>query len=166
MNTSFHEPRARWSIPMLLLGSLAVIAFFVLQHPPGRQVSTAEAESIVDVSASMLTEPSRVAEIAGALSSDADSAGAEVLEEEIEAPLVHPEYRAASILLLHLGPNDKYLTIAQVSRGSRVEVLGRDEKGEWVAVNLGANLYGWVRATAIGDLDVTLLPVMPVRLLP
>jgi hypothetical protein len=80
-----------------------------------------------------------------------------------------PDYRASRVLLLYLGPDERYLTVGQIGRGAKVEIVGRNPKGDWVAISLtpGSKLYGWVPVAAISGLqDINALQVVPVRNLP
>ena len=76
------------------------------------------------------------------------------------------EYRAVRALLLYLAPEQKYLTVGQIGRGARVEIIGRNAKGDWLAVSLtpGSKLYGWVPVAGVsGVQNVEALQVVPVK---
>ena len=149
----------RWSIPAFVLGSLAVIGFLVLLNPPVYQPSTVEPR----------TEAAAPAQ-GGA---DADTGAIPGLDaariQVVPAPptIVVPVHRANRVLMLQLGPDDRYVTVGQVASGARVEVVGRNEKGDWLAISLnpGARTYGWARAVGISGLtaaNIAALPVAPV----
>jgi hypothetical protein len=74
------------------------------------------------------------------------------------------EPRAARVLDVRLGPGDGYAIVGLVPRGGQVEVVGRDQSGEWLAIsfNPGSKLQGWVPSAAIAGLgDVAALRVVP-----
>jgi uncharacterized protein YraI len=49
-------------------------------------------------------------------------------------------------LQVRVGPGDAYEVIASLAEGDEVNVLGRDEMGDWVKVGLDSGEEGWVAA--------------------
>jgi hypothetical protein len=136
-----------------LLLTLGVLAFLVALSPPGA-LPAATRDEAAEHETSAITQPLPSPEIP--------------FPENATTRSQAPDYRALRVLLLYLGPDDKYLTVGQIGRGARVEVVGRNPKGDWVAVSLtpGSKLYGWVPVAAIaGLLDINALQVVPVRTL-
>jgi uncharacterized protein YgiM (DUF1202 family) len=77
--------------------------------------------------------------------------------------------RATEMVSLHMGPNENYVVVGTVTAGGKLEVVGRDESGEWIAVAFPPNssLRGWVQADRVtGIFNLKGLPVEPVRMLP
>jgi hypothetical protein len=85
-------------------------------------------------------------------------------------PLVVPlGPRVASTASLHLGPGAEYAVLGTLQAGAHLEVVGRDESAEWLAIVFPPNstLRAWLPASqALGVPDVEGLPIEPVRLLP
>jgi uncharacterized protein YraI len=69
------------------------------------------------------------------------------------------------VLSLRVGPSELYDLIGLVPAGAPLEVVGRSEDGEWLAVAVapGSTLYAWLPAGGVqnGPL-VSTLPVQPV----
>jgi uncharacterized protein YgiM (DUF1202 family) len=85
-------------------------------------------------------------------------------------PLVVPlGPRVASTASLHLGPGAEYAVLGTLQAGAHLEVVGRDESAEWLAIVFPPNstLRAWLPASqALGMPEVEDLPIEPVRLLP
>ncbi len=158
MFVAIPQPGARWSIPLVVLGVAVVIAFFIVLNPPGYRAAVIDAP------------PAAEAQGGGTID---DGAIPGLTEARIQVvptipTVVAPEQRARSVLILKVGPDDRYVTVGQIASGARVEVVGRNEKGDWLAIslNLGSTTYGWVRASGVvGVANVSSLPVAPVKLL-
>jgi hypothetical protein len=158
MTAAITRPSLRWSIPALVLGSLGVIIFFVLLNPPVHSPAAINAPAV---------------EAQGGNEID-DGNVPGLSEARIQVVPVAPtaipvQYRAGRVLLLRLGPDDRYVSVGQIANGAEVDVVGRNEKGDWLAISLtpGSKTYGWVRAASVSGLNnVSALPVTPVRLLP
>lgn len=153
------QPGARWSIHLVVFGVAVVVAFFIALNPPGYRPPA-------------MIEPPPVAEAQGGGEfGDGEVPGlSEALIQvvPIVPTVVTPQERARSVLTLKIGPDDRYVTVGQIASGARVEVVGRNEKGDWLAIslNLGSTTYGWVRASGVvGVANVSSLPVAPVKLL-
>ena len=76
---------------------------------------------------------------------------------------------AASAVSLHIGPSENYVVLGTLQAGAALEVVGRDETGEWLAVVFPPNstLRAWLPASqALGVVGVDDLPIEPVQLLP
>jgi hypothetical protein len=157
MSIAVPHPSPRWSIPIVVLGVIAVITFFIVLNPPGYK---AVAQENISTELQGGNDPG-----------DGLVPGLSKARIQVVPPLstvVAPEQYARSVLVLKLGPDDKYVTVGQISSGSRVDVIGRNEKGDWLAIALtpGSKVYGWVRASTVaGVTNVTALPVTPVNLL-
>ncbi len=153
----------RWSMPGFLLGSLTVIAFLVALNPPVYQASTVEPR--VEAGAALEGGADGDAAVVPGL----DAARIQVVP--VLPTLVVPIHRANRVLMLQMGPDDRYVTVGQIASGARVEVIGRNEKGDWLAISLnpGARTYGWARAIGVTGLTtahIQALPVAPVVRLP
>jgi hypothetical protein len=160
MSVVIPQPSPRWSIPLVVIGVAVVIAFFVVLYPPDyRGVSAQPRPAVAEAQG-------------GGEVDDGTIPGLSDARVQVVPPLatvVAPEQRARSVLVLKTGPDDRYVTVGQISSGSRVEVVGRSEKGDWLAISLtpGSKIYGWVRSNGVaGVVNVSALPVMPVKLLP
>jgi uncharacterized protein YgiM (DUF1202 family) len=141
-----------------VLGVAAVIAFFVILNPPPYNANARESN--------------RPAEASGGGSiEDGDVPGLSEARIQVVPSLptiIAPEVRAKSVLTLKTGPDSRYTTVGQIQNGAKVDVVGRNEKGDWLAVSLtpGAKTYGWVPASGVaGVTNVQALPVTPVTLL-
>lgn len=70
---------------------------------------------------------------------------------------------------LHLGPNPDYVAIGTLQSGALVEVVGRDESGEWLAIVFPpeSTFRAWLPTALVEEAgDVAALPVEPVGWLP
>lgn len=158
MFVAIPQPGARWSIPLVILGVAAVVVFFVVLNPPGYR------PAVID------KPPAAEAQGGGSID-DGEIPGLTEARIQVVPTLptvVAPQQRARSVLILKVGPDDRYVTVGQIANGARVEVVGRNEKGDWLAVSLnpGSTTYGWVRASGVaGVANVNSLPVAPVKLL-
>lgn len=158
MTVAIPQAAPRWSIPLIVLGIVGVIVFFVALSPPGYQEVTPRAQASSELQGGNSVDDGLVPGL-----SDARIQVVPGLQK-----LTGPDHRARTGLLLKLGPSDRYVTVGQVSAGSRVEVVGRNDKGDWLAINLtpGAKTYGWVPANEVaGVSNVMSLPVATVNLL-
>jgi CRP-like cAMP-binding protein/uncharacterized protein YraI len=65
-------------------------------------------------------------------------------------------------LQMRVGPGAAYEVAASLSEGDEVDVLGRDEMGDWVKVVLGGGEEGWVASefVDVGD-ELKMVPVLP-----
>lgn len=75
--------------------------------------------------------------------------------------------RTRSTLNVHLGPNRNYQILGSLPRGTIIEVIGRDETSQWVAIALslvpGSVLTGWLPLADVeGVTDVSQLEVASV----
>jgi uncharacterized protein YraI len=80
-----------------------------------------------------------------------------------------PVPRTRSVADVRLGPGDRYPVVGLVPRAARVEIVGRDESSEWLAIVFtpGSNLHGWIPRTQVSNLrNVSDLPVASVTELP
>jgi len=157
MTAASFPSSPRWSIPAFVVGSLAVIAFLVALNPPVYRPSDIEP---------------RTARAEGALQGGADTPPtSEALDASklavvpVLPTIAPPAHRANRVLMLQVGPDERYLTVGQVARGARVDVVGRNEKGDWLAVSLtlGAKSYGWVPAAGVSGLSATAISELPVK---
>lgn len=76
---------------------------------------------------------------------------------------------ASTTLQLHIGPSEDYVVLGILPAGARLEVVGRDESSEWLAVVFPPNstFRAWLPVSQAGGLiEVEKLPIEPVRLLP
>jgi hypothetical protein len=77
--------------------------------------------------------------------------------------------RVRSTAQLHLGPGELYLVIGTLQAEAALDIVGRDESGDWLAIVFPPNstLRAWLPVSqASGIRDVKELPIEPVRLLP
>jgi hypothetical protein len=77
--------------------------------------------------------------------------------------------RTASTVLLRVGPAEGYVVVGTLQAGSPVNAVGRDETGEWVAIEFppNATLRAWLLAGQVLDVgDMEALPVVPLTYLP
>jgi len=79
-----------------------------------------------------------------------------VLEKPLVLPPAHDPgqpYTKAPVTVL-TGPSEGYAFVASLPRGRTMDVIGRDDSGAWLAVELGAGtLTGWVEASSIGGVE-------------
>ena len=76
--------------------------------------------------------------------------------------------RTVATVSLRLGPSDQYVLIGTLQAGAVLDVVGRDETGEWLVVVFPPNstLRAWLSAgDVIGVTEVESLPLEPVRLI-
>jgi hypothetical protein len=155
MSVVIQNPGARWSIPIVVIGVLTVIGFFVVLYPP-------------DYKAVAKEQPTPEAQ-GGGSNDDGQTPGLTEAPIQVVPPLatlVAGEQRARAVLILKVGPDDRYVTVGQIAGGARVEVVGRNEKGDWLAISLnpGSAIYGWARASGVaGVANIQSLPVAPVK---
>jgi uncharacterized protein YraI len=58
------------------------------------------------------------------------------------------------------GPGTNYKVLVLLAEGQEVDVLGRDEAGEWLKISLDSGEEGWVAAEFIDvDVAVEALPI-------
>jgi hypothetical protein len=82
-------------------------------------------------------------------------------------PLLIP--RAGKALNVHAGPNENYAIIGQVPRDGRLDIVGRNEAGDWIAIVFtpGSRFHGWVPSAAVENVQdlraLTVVPVVPIR---
>jgi hypothetical protein len=72
--------------------------------------------------------------------------------------------RATRGLDVHIGPGSAYAVLGVVPNEARLDVVGRNDKGDWVAIVFtpGSNFHGWIPASGTSGLgDVMRLPVVP-----
>jgi hypothetical protein len=77
--------------------------------------------------------------------------------------------RTAATVLLRVGPAAGYVVVGTLQAGAPVNAVGRDEDGEWIAVEFppNATLRAWLPVDQVLDApDVQALPVLPITLLP
>ena len=70
---------------------------------------------------------------------------------------------------VHLGPDDLYVVLGTLQAGAPLDIVGRDESGEWLAIVFPPNstLRAWLPVSqASGAFDVDDLPIEPVQPLP
>ena len=165
MTAAMITPGSRWSLPaFLLVGSFATIIGFVLMNPPVYRASAIEAPSHSQVPA--------MEGGADALDEVEPLAVAEMRPQILSAlTTVVSQNRANRVLLLRVGPDENYRPVGQIGSGARVDVVGRNEAGDWLAISLtpGSKTYGWVRATAVSGLtkaNISALPVAAVQRMP
>jgi hypothetical protein len=73
--------------------------------------------------------------------------------------------RTTTIVNVHLGPGNRFGVVGLVPRGARLEVVGRDQSGDWLAITFtpGSPFHGWVESAKVVGLPSVLdLPVAPV----
>ena len=155
-----------WSIPAVILGSFAVIAFLVALNPPVYQAPSVEPRAESRVEAAPLQGGADVP-----LQDIPGLSAARIQVVPVLPTITPPEHRANRVLMLQLGPDDRYVTVGQIARGARVEVVGRNDSGDWLAISLnpGSRTYGWARAAGVTGLttaNLTALPIAPVVRLP
>jgi hypothetical protein len=71
--------------------------------------------------------------------------------------------RAIGTLDVRIGPGDAYAAVGLVPPDGRLDVVGRNERGDWIAIVFtpGSTFHGWVPVSAItGIADVMRLPVV------
>jgi hypothetical protein len=158
MTVVLPQPSPRWSVLCILLAVSIVLAFLVVLNPPRYHADAREAEHPAELSGGGMVDDDEVPGLSEA----------RIQVVPVLPTIVAPETRARSVLTLKTGPDNRYTTVGQVQNGSKVEVVGRNEKGDWLAVSLtpGAKSYGWVPAAGVsGVANVQALKVVPVTLL-
>jgi hypothetical protein len=161
MSVASLPTNPRWSIPALVLGSAAVIAFLVFLNPPAFHES--------EVRSRAEAAPEGGGELDDGTIPGLSEARIQVVP--MIPTIVAVEHRANRVLELRVGPDERYLTAGQIASGARVEVVGRTEKADWLAISLtpGSRTYGWVRTAGVSGLtasNIQALPVVPVVRLP
>jgi hypothetical protein len=149
----------KWSLKALVaLGIAAMTAglvgavIFAYQSRPAREVVTV---AVVVPAATAMPHETVVAdvEVASAYTKPAEAP---------QGPTT------AGPVSLRLGPGDQYVLIGTLQAGALVDVVGRDETGEWLAVVFPPNstLRAWLTADdVLGVTNREALPLEPVRLL-
>jgi hypothetical protein len=64
---------------------------------------------------------------------------------------------------VRLGPADTYAIVGMVPRNAILEIVGRNETGDWLAIVFtpGSQFRGWVpKASVVNLTDVSRLPVV------
>jgi hypothetical protein len=77
--------------------------------------------------------------------------------------------RTAAAVLLRVGPAEGYVVVGTLQAGAPIRAVGRDDDGEWIAVEFppNATLRAWLPADQVLDgPDAQALPVLPIVLLP
>ena len=77
--------------------------------------------------------------------------------------------RTASAVTLHLGPSEDYVVLGTLQAGSPLQVVGRDETGDWLAIVFPPNstFRAWLPVSETLEVDhIGNLPVEPVHFLP
>jgi hypothetical protein len=66
-----------------------------------------------------------------------------------------PDVRATASLAVRVGPGEAFATLGTITRGDRLEVVGRDFNSKWLAIRfpLGSNSRGWVPADSVEGLN-------------
>jgi len=88
------------------------------------------------------------------------------------APAVTPTPvvpRSLATLDVRIGPSAGYVVIGSLPRGAKLEVVGRDPTGDWLAIvfSSGSGFNGWVPGLQVTDApDLNTLPLAPVTFLP
>jgi hypothetical protein len=149
----------KWSLKALVALGIAAItaglvggAFLAYQARPEPEVVTV---AVVVPAATATPYETAV--------TDADVAAA--YAKPMEAPQGPTTARPVS---LRLGPGDQYVLIGTMQAGALVDVVGRDETGEWLAVVFPPNstLRAWLSAgEVLGVTNPQALPLEPVRLI-
>jgi N-acetylmuramoyl-L-alanine amidase len=71
-----------------------------------------------------------------------------------------PARTAGGGLRMRSGPGTNYEVLVLLSEGQEVDVLGRDEAGEWLKISLDSGEEGWVAAEFVDvDVAVEALPI-------
>ena len=89
--------------------------------------------------------------------------GSDAGPPEEESPWT-PLPRTTTTVNVYVGPSSNHNVIGLLPDGARIEVLGRNETGAWIAIALGpgSKLTGWVEASAVtGIADVKGLQLAP-----
>jgi hypothetical protein len=77
--------------------------------------------------------------------------------------------RAARTLNVHLGPSEDYAIIGLVPRNGRLDIVGRNEAGDWIAIAFtpGSSFHGWIPGSAVLGIQdsraLSIVPVVPIR---
>lgn len=77
--------------------------------------------------------------------------------------------RTNTAIDVRIGPGSEFAGIGTIARGESLDVVGRDDKGEWIAVRFppGSNARGWLPTRVIDNLEtVTSLAVVAPTQLP
>ncbi|HXH22310.1 MAG TPA: SH3 domain-containing protein [Dehalococcoidia bacterium] len=88
---------------------------------------------------------------------------APVLATSTAAPAVESRPRAKTALDVRLGPGNGFAVVGVLAKGDSVEVTGRDDAGEWLAIRFppGSSGRGWIPVTSVDEPpDVTRLAVL------
>ena len=122
--------------------ALVLVGVFIALQPPGQRVMSGEAVPAT--------------KLAGAAMPGASDP---LAAEASLAP------RTRSVVDVYLGPGAGYAVVGLLPRASELDVVGRDENGEWLAIVLvpGSSLHGWIaRANVVNLSDIYSLPIAPV----
>jgi hypothetical protein len=77
--------------------------------------------------------------------------------------------RAGKTLNVHTGPSENYAVIGLVPRDGRLDIVGRNEAGDWIAIVFtpGSRFHGWVPSAAVENVQdvraLAVVPVVPIR---
>ena len=63
--------------------------------------------------------------------------------------------RTTNIVNVYIGPGTGYQVIGLLPRSAKLEVIGRDDSGAWLAIvfSVGSRLTGWIPVTTVSGLD-------------
>lgn len=79
-------------------------------------------------------------------------------------PPVDLASRASEVLNLYVGPSEDHAILGVVPKGGRLDVVGRDESGAWLAVLIApaSKMYAWAPAAQVSNPpSLATLPVKP-----
>lgn len=152
---------------ILLLPTLVLVGAMLLAAPPELRPPIRSAVSVEAAPTHQFETVVISPERAALQSILGDWREPEILELQATEPEVVP--RALSALNVRIGPGESYVIIGQLPRGGRLDIVGRDQTGVWLAVNFtpDSKLNGWIQASKVSGLEsASSLPVAPITLLP
>ena len=147
-------------IQLMVVAAIAYLAVVILLSPPVS--SRGEARVRTQEVAGVTQRPAQPDAWTASLN-PGSSQPPDVLSREA-LPTPAPSLpRATRTLDVRIGPGDAYAAVGLVPPDGRLDVVGRNDKGDWLAIVFtpGSSFHGWVPTSATtGITDVMRLPVV------
>ncbi|MPZ50823.1 MAG: hypothetical protein GEU75_16245 [Dehalococcoidia bacterium] len=153
-----QQPASPVSLVFLKLMVLAAVLYLIVViqlSPPNPSRETAV--PISQVAGVTQTSAASISSTSGTMALD------EVIDREI-ATLRQALPRARLLANVHIGPSENYAVLGLVPQNGRLEVAGRNETADWIAIVFtpGSTFHGWVPASSVtGIKEVQALQIVP-----
>jgi hypothetical protein len=151
-----EAPRLGFMRAAMLLASVLLVSLLVVAPPRATPVASraSTADERADVTASPATEPLEAEDVQ--LEGGAEAS----LFAEADLP-VERVPRTTAVVNVHIGPSANYSVVGVLPRSARLEVVGRNPSGAWLAIvfSPGSTLTGWIDASKVTGIDVSTLEI-------